>query len=446
MPQLLLSIIKWLLKKLWVFLVILLALALAKLAYDQWKSLESDLQGRQPELQEILNKNAEALGYSEGYQIKPDELADLINRLPEALDRLIEKAKLDLEEKEKQRDFWDEWCKIPFVFKTEDEKQYERAKAYYDGLVQAKGTVEGLRATLSWIQGFIFTVKAQIPMALWILAGLVITPLGIKVFMFFVLAPHAQKLKPVQILPTASNLMPKVTPSAVSLSFDVPSTEELLVRPGFLQSCTQPSTKVTQWLLNHRIPLTSLASGMFLLTRVQAKQDSSTRVVVSSQKDPLGEVAAIDIPAGLAMIVSPRAMAGVVKCAATPVNITSHWRIGSLHAWLTLQLRYLAFHGPCTVILMGCRGVRAEEPEEDKPRMINQSATIGFSSNLGYSSTRCETFMSYLLGQEDLFNDLFSGGPGLFIYEEMPAQSSKTGLTGKGLEGLLDAALKVFGV
>ncbi|MCK7502947.1 MAG: hypothetical protein MZV70_01815 [Desulfobacterales bacterium] len=29
-----------------------------------------------------------------------------------------------------------------------------------------------------------------------------------------------------------------------------------------------------------------------------------------------------------------------------PMQITRHWRLGSLSAWLTLQLRYIVFHGP----------------------------------------------------------------------------------------------------
>jgi hypothetical protein len=54
--------------------------------------------------------------------------------------------------------------------------------------------------------------------------------------------------------------------------------------------------------------------------------------------------------------------------------------------------------------------------------------------------------VSYLRGKEDLFNDMFTGGPGRFLYEEMPAGSRKSGLAGRGLEGVLDATLKVFGI
>jgi len=78
--------------------------------------------------------------------------------------------------------------------------------------------------------------------------------------------------------------------------------------------------------------------------------------------------------------------------------------------------------------------------------MINQASTIGFSANLDYHNTRCETFISYLRGKEDLFNDLFGGEQGVFVYEEMPAGGRKAGLTGRGLEGVVDAALKIFGI
>jgi uncharacterized protein (AIM24 family) len=154
----------------------------------------------------------------------------------------------------------------------------------------------------------------------------------------------------------------------------------------------------------------------------------------------------LELPRGAAMVLQPHSLAGVVQPADHPVRITRHWRLGSLHAWLTLQLRYLVFHGPCRLVLKGCRGVRAEAPQPGQPRLINQAATLGFSANLDYRTTRTETFVSYLLGREALLNDLFAGAPGRFVYEEMPGGARRAGVTGRGLAGLTDAALKVFGI
>ncbi len=126
------------------------------------------------------------------------------------------------------------------------------------------------------------------------------------------------------------------------------------------------------------------------------------------------------------------------------MRITRHWRLGTLQSWLTLQLRFLVFHGPGQLVMKGCRGIRIESAGTG--RLINQAATLGFSANVDYANTRCETFVSYWIGKEDLFNDLFTGESGVYVYEEMPDLKRTTGITGRGLEGLTDAVLKVFGV
>lgn len=313
----------------------------------------------------------------------------------------------------------------------------------------AAGLVESQRRRVEQDPGqrLLSAAKAALPTALWILAGLMLAPILIKAFLYFVLAPLAARLPPIRILPDGeARDISAPGSSAVSLPLDVRSGEEILVHADFLQSSSQPARKETQWFLNPHLPFTSIASGMFVLTRIRPEAEGDTRVVVSSQNDAFGEVGAIGIPERAAMVVQPRSLAGVVKRVGSPVSITRHWRLGSLHAWLTLQLRYLAFHGPCTLVLKGCRGVRAERPDPDRPRLINQAATLGFSANLDYRNTRCETFVSYLRGKEALFNDLFAGGPGVFLYEEMPAAGRRGGIVGRGLEGVLDALLKAFGI
>jgi uncharacterized protein (AIM24 family) len=293
----------------------------------------------------------------------------------------------------------------------------------------------------------ISAVRAQLPTALLVLAGLIVAPLLVKSLFYFVLAPLAQSLPPIRILPDENApVLPPPLPSAVSVPVDVGPGEELLAHADFIQSSSETARKRTQWFLNPRLPFSSLASGLVALTRIRPEGSTPTRVMIAPRREPLDEVAVLELPPGAAMIVQPRSLAGVVKPLGTPVAVTRHWRLASPHAWLTLQLRYLAFHGPCRLIVKGCRGVRAEQPEPGRPRLINQSATLGFSANLDYRNTRCETFVPYLRGREDLFNDAFGGGPGWFVYEEMPAAQRRTGLTGRGLEGVFDPVLKAFGI
>jgi uncharacterized protein (AIM24 family) len=289
-------------------------------------------------------------------------------------------------------------------------------------------------------------IRTVLVPAFLILIGLVLTPLIVKTLFYFVIAPHASRLPPIRII--ASDQMPEVPApdvSNVSLTIDLQDGEELLVQSDFLQSSSEPVEKRTQWFLNAQLPFASLASGMFALTRIRPDANLTTRIVVSPQEDALGEVGLVELPPGAAMVIQPRSLAGIVKPVGSDVLISRHWRLRSLHAWLTLQLRYLVFHGPCRLILKGCRGVRSESPDPTQPRLIRQAATLGFSANLHYKTTRSETFFPYLRGKEDLFNDCFAGGPGRFVYEEMPGSRRKSAL-GRGLEGVADAFLKVFGI
>lgn len=331
-------------------------------------------------------------------------------------------------------------------------RQLELAKARAEaqrGLGAERASLGDLerRAAQDPRQKLLARLRDALPAALAIFAAALLVPLALKALFYFVLAPAAARLPPIRILPDERAApVPTPQPSAVSVAVDVEPDQELLVRPEFLQSSARPSVKRTRWFLNPRLPFASLASGMFALTAVRPERAAATRVVVSSQQDALGEVALLELPAGAAMVLQPRSLAGVVTHAGAPVRITRHWRATTLHAWLTLQLRYLVFHGPCRLVLKGTRGVRAEEPTPGQPRLLNQAATLGFSANLDYQVARTETFVPYLRGREALFNDLFSGGPGRFVYEEMPAGGRRAGIAGRGLEGVVDAVLDAFGI
>jgi hypothetical protein len=224
---------------------------------------------------------------------------------------------------------------------------------------------------------------------------------------------------------------------AVRLSKD----EELLVRQGYLQSSSLEGDKATRWLLDWRHPLSSLASGLWFLTRIRGEGQVT---IVSAVHDPFAEVASVSLPEGASCVLQPRALAAVATPLARPLRVTSHWRLFSLNAWLTLQLRYLVFHGPARLVLKGGRGVRLEQAEEG--RMFGQDQLIGFSANLAYSVKRSETFWPYFLGREPLFKDRVEAGMGLLIIEEAPL-AGRSGAAGRrGLEGALDASLKAVGL
>jgi uncharacterized protein (AIM24 family) len=286
--------------------------------------------------------------------------------------------------------------------------------------------------------------------AFWLVVAISLTPLLLKAFWYYLMAPLAARRPPIQLQPagTPAAAWSEVSPagttatkiSAVSQEIVLQSGDELLVHPEYIQSLPHDASKRTQWLLTRRLPFTSLASGMVALTRVTG---AGAVCVVASKRDPFAELAVIDVPAGGALVLQPRSLAGVVQRAGAPVRIEPRWRL-SLGALITLQFRYLVFEGPLRLIVAGGRGIRQERAGQG--RSIDQNQTIGFSANLAYSPRRSETFGAYLLGVNGLFNDSFAGGPGIYVFEEMPYLGRRGGLTGRGLQGVTDVLLKFLGI
>ncbi|MBX3649926.1 MAG: hypothetical protein KF771_00965 [Burkholderiales bacterium] len=305
----------------------------------------------------------------------------------------------------------------------------------------------------NWFSKFSQPVSNVLQIALLILLAVILAPLAIKALFYFVFAPLAARRPPIRILPEASGVvMPQSVDmenppdparfTAVSRKLTLAKDEVLLIHPEYLQSSALESKIDTKWLLDWTLPLSSLVSGMVALSRIRCEEPVT--IVISPTRDALSEVGVLDLPEGSAVVFQPRNLVGVVHRSDRPFRITRHWRLASLHAWLTLQLRYVVFHGPARLIVKGCRGARIEAA--DTGRRINQAGTMGFSANLWYSTTRCETFVPYLMGEQALLNDSFAGAPGYYIYEETPNFGRKTGLTGRGLEGVFDSLLKVFGL
>lgn len=297
-----------------------------------------------------------------------------------------------------------------------------------------------------WLKPILIDPMVQLmPLALCILAGAVVVPIGIKLVLYFVLAPLAAKQSSICLQPdegkSESTRQPE-SPSEVSLSLEIAPDSELVVLPAYFRVVPDYCTTRIRWVLNDHFVLTSLAAGMYNMTEVRGDQVFSAKVSVGHEL--FGELQKFEIGKGESVCLRPSNLVGIVQMRNAPVRVTSHWRLGSLQAWLTFQLRYLVFHGPATLIIKGGRGVRIESASES--RAIEQTSTLGFSGHLNYSTTRSETFMAYFGGHKGLLRDRFSGRSGYFIYEEMADPTKKAGLTGKAGGWVFDTAMKAFGI
>jgi uncharacterized protein (AIM24 family) len=291
------------------------------------------------------------------------------------------------------------------------------------------------------------TLQRALWTALGVLVLIVATPFLIRLLFWFVLAPIAERRRAIRIrVPGESSHAAPVIPapaagSVASVPITLSEGEELLVRQDYLQTTSSGGTKATRWLLDPRHPLTSHAAGLVFLTRVRGEGETTT---ISATADPFAEVTVLELPQGAACVLQPRALAAVVQPISAPLRITSHWRLFSLNAWLTLQLRFLVFHGPCRMVVKGGRGVRIEHAE--RGRIFGQSQLVGFTADLAYSVTRNETFWPYFLGRAQLFRDRVEAGQGLLVIEEAPLAGRQGKGVKHGLEGAFDVATKALGI
>lgn len=303
------------------------------------------------------------------------------------------------------------------------------------------------RAAVSehWLTRIAEPFERVLPLACAILAMAILGRAAIRAAFYFVLAPLVTRRPPLRLeRPDAraaeTEALEVLAPSAVSQTVRLGPDQELLVLPAYLQSAPVGAARSTRWLMEGR-PWASLTSGMALLTCVRSA-NAGEAVVLSASDDGLSEIALLRVPVGQALVIQPRALVGLVARQGGPVDIGWRWRLASLHAWLTLQLRFFVIRGPVTLAVQGKRGVRVQPAQGTQS--IRQTATLGFSTGVAYSTVRSEPFLPYLRGQAPLLNDRF-GGAGVYLYDETPGAGSRQGRIGRGLEGLSDALLKLFG-
>ncbi len=274
--------------------------------------------------------------------------------------------------------------------------------------------------------------------ALWIVVGGILLPVFHKAFAFLVIAPLATRAAPVRISPPGTGA--NASRSAVSIDVPIDQHTELLVRAG-VQDRPAAIEVGDKCLLDNWMPFACIAAGLVNLQRFRSKTPG--HVAVSGTDGDHYEVALIEVPEGGAVVLQPRALVGVLKPLNRKLRIERPWRLRWLISWITCQFRYIVFHGPCTLVVQGRRGIRVKNATD--ARAINKRLVLGFDAGLAYSAARSGSFRPYLFGQASLFDDRFSGA-GSYIYEERPAGLGKGSIWGRGLKGIGDAILSALGI
>jgi hypothetical protein len=286
----------------------------------------------------------------------------------------------------------------------------------------------------------------------WILialAGYFFGPTLWSLAMYYGLAPFMSRGRPIRLGPDPEAL-PNVEESRVSIETRLQPGDVLRIKEKFLQASDEGIGKRTRFVLDWRIPLTSLACGLVeLVEMVNGQAAGEYRVTLSNGDDPHIELAQVNVPKGGSIVLRPSFLAGVIQRQSEQLEIRRHWRIFRWQAWVSGQFRFFEFVGPCRLIVSGSRGVRAErlaerEGQSSPARRTNQDATIGFTPNLDYRPVRAETFWSYYRGMSPLFDDVFAGR-GLFLLQETASEGAAA-KAGRFWSGIWNAVLKVFGL
>lgn len=330
---------------------------------------------------------------------------------------------------------------------ADSEKLLDRAQSELSGL-EAE-----IRAVTASESEALHYLRAAWERARWYLLVALLTyffgPTLVKLLAYFGLAPLLSSGKPIRF-ENDLRALPAVGPSRVSVDAELWPGEILRVKERYLQASDEHLTRKTRFVLDWRIPFTSLACGLIELVEMRnGRATGEARVTFSNAEDPHEELAVIAIPDGGSLILRPSFLVGVITPADQPVKINRRWVLFRWQSWVTLQFRYFEFAGPCRLVVAGSRGVRAERLVEREgltrpARRTNQHATIGFTPNLDYLPVRAETFWGYYRDMNPLFDDLFAG-QGLFVLQETSHRGEGAGVR-RFWSDLWNGLLKVFGL
>jgi hypothetical protein len=280
----------------------------------------------------------------------------------------------------------------------------------------------------------------------WTIVAL-LTPLLLMTFAYYFLAPRIAAAGPLRLevprLPRNADdalTVPAVL-SAPTVSVPLQSGCELVIHANFLRAIPNNCVMESKGLLDPAAPLSCLAAGLFGLSRLRPIGSENAVVSLANLGQTDDELGLLQLKPLHRIVISPRYIAGVSQVCNHPIRISKHWRLGSLHAWLTWQFRYFVFEGPGTLVIRGCRGIRVDAASSGCN--VPRAAVIGFTPSLTYRSVRAASFVAFVMGKQDLLLDRFDEGEGYVITEAVPRTLQGSG---KGLQGVLDVVLKAIGI
>ena len=300
----------------------------------------------------------------------------------------------------------------------------------------ARAQREALQAAAGGKAGWILSEWQRLRWRLfWIVVALLLAPYFQRTLWYFVGMRLVERAPAIQLVPPEAPGTLSVSPAVRTLEFDLPKGVVLRARPGHVRPVELGAS--TDLFYSWQAPFLSYAAGLTLLTRLGG-DDRSRRLSLFSPTHPDLYVARADLVAHPGLVLHPGQIVGVLG----DIELRTAWRLFSLHAWSTRQLRFVTFAGTGTVFLQGRGDLRAERVEGG-PERVEERLVVGFDARLGLRTRRTATFLPYLLGITPLTEDAFEG-TGVYLWQKSAAATA-TGLVERSLGLMWSAVGKLLG-
>lgn len=281
--------------------------------------------------------------------------------------------------------------------------------------------------------------------ALLILAALILIPFLWKLAAYYVVAPLAQSSKPILLgadRPGIEGIDASSSHPAQRMTLH--EGDVLMTKVDYLQGSMGNFEKSTKWIIDWRYPFSSLAAGLYILTRIRNISPEPGQITLSTQENATEELSVVDIPEGRTLVFRPHYLVAVTHPCDRPPRIRSKWVFLKLHSWVNLQFRYMLIEGPAQLVFSAQRGIQVESVLPTMPgRRVNSHLTVAFSPHLNYSPKRAETFVAYIWGKNALFDDFFQGS-GTVIQQQVTG--GKRNPVARVWESVFGAIGKIFGI
>jgi len=239
-------------------------------------------------------------------------------------------------------------------------------------------------------------------------------PTARKLVLFYFFAPRIERRRAVRLAGELESL-PSLGQSRTIVETSLWPGETARVRKRYLLAVDEAVIRKSQWLLSWRFPMMSMLSGFVHDVNLHnARAGREYRLAFAHHKNPENEMAVVQLPEGGSLVVRPSFLAGVILPPGKKLEVRLRWQFFRWQSWLTGQLRFLEFKGPCRLVVVGRPGLRAERlikgDDNVQPTCrTSRDKMIGFTPNLEYRLIRTTRFWNYYRWNQRLFDAYFVG-------------------------------------